>query len=107
MESSTNSEQEQTVINQEPYRHNIPSEEEASSKTTATRAAPHDFEIVLRGIPTYFNESSLSEEIRAAGLTKFRRVHKASGWSYAFINFEVCIIVFVRLHIISLNNHTE
>ena len=65
---------------------------EAPVEQASSRAGSHDYELHLNSIPSYHTELTLAEELRKIGLTRFRRVHKAHGWNYAFVNFEVCLI---------------
>ncbi|KAH7817749.1 putative tRNA methyltransferase [Monocercomonoides exilis] len=52
------------------------------------RAGAHEFELEIKGVPNYFNELTLTKELQKNGLKNFRRVHKAKGWHFAFVNFE-------------------
>lgn len=56
------------------------------------KAGAHDFELILSCIPQYFDNTGISNLLKKFGLTEFKRVHKAIGWKFAFVSFEVLIL---------------
>ena len=67
-----------------------------TSNDQQTRAGRHDFELHLNGIPAYYTETTFGEELQKLGVI-FRKVHKAHGWKYAFVNFDVCHLPYLPI----------
>lgn len=78
-------ESDETQMNTNDNKSETQSKEENSQKSYNR----HEFELHVNGVPQYYNEGVLREELREKGLTRFKRIHKPPGWSYAFISFEV------------------